>query len=133
CFGAIAGLAVSRRVIVPSLTSRPGVHPMMSLAWDLGLAREPLLVAALDAPCDRALAADKFTTPSSADVSGRHVLVIDDVWTTGSNAQSAALTLRKAGAAAVSVLVVARWLDPRNPLTARFIRAQRWPAYDPAV
>ena len=49
------------------------------------------------------------------------MLVLDDTWTTGSNAQSAALTLRRAGAAAVSVMVVGRWLNPRFGATARFV------------
>jgi hypothetical protein len=109
CIGAAAGIPVSLRAVVASLTSRPGVHPLTSIAGDLGLVGEPMLVAALDARCDRTMVPDKFVAPSSADVAGRHMLVIDDVWTTGSNAQSAALTLRGAGAAAVSVLVIGRW------------------------
>lgn len=133
CFGAMAGISVSRRAVVPSLTSRPGIHPLLGIAGDRGLVEEPILVAALDALCDRVVAADKFVAPSPPSVAGRHVLVIDDVWTTGSNAQSAAVTLHRAGAAAVSVLVVARWLDPRNTVTARFIRDRPLPSYDPAV
>ena len=52
---------------------------------------------------------------------GKHVLVIDDVWTTGCNAQSAALMLRRAGAAAVTVMVVGRWLNPCYGANAEFI------------
>lgn len=39
-------------------------------------------------------------------LTGHHILVLDDTWTTGSRAQSAALTLRAAGAAHISVIVV---------------------------
>jgi adenine/guanine phosphoribosyltransferase-like PRPP-binding protein len=39
-----------------------------------------------------------------------HVLVIDDTWTGGGHAQSAALALRAAGAQHVSILALARWL-----------------------
>lgn len=60
---------------------------------------------------------DKFELRPAGAVEGRHVLVLDDVWTTGSNTQSAALTLRHAGAAAVSVMVVGRWLNPRYGAT----------------
>ena len=42
-------------------------------------------------------------------VEGRHVLLLDDTWTTGSKLQSAAVALRQAGAAAVTGLCVARW------------------------
>jgi hypothetical protein len=41
--------------------------------------------------------------------------------------------LRRAGAAAVSVLVVGRWLSPRNTLTERFIDTRRGAPYDPHV
>lgn len=133
CIGAAAGIPVSLRAVVASLTSRPGVHPLTSIAGDLGLVGEPMLVAALDARCDRTMVPDKFVAPSSADVAGRHMLVIDDVWTTGSNAQSAALTLRGAGAAAVSVLVIGRWLDPRKTLAARFIQERCGRRYDVSV
>ena len=133
CFGVVAGIGVSRRAVIPSLTSRPGIHPLASIAGQLGLVGEPLLVAAPNARCDRAVVADKFTPPAPAEVSGRHVLVIDDVWTTGSNAQSAALTLRRAGAAFVSVLVLGRWVDPRNTVSAQLIRDHCQSGYDRAV
>jgi orotate phosphoribosyltransferase len=61
------------------------------------------------------------------------VLILDDVWTTGSNAQSAALAVRRAGAAAVSVLVVGRWLNPRRRLSAEFLSSQLTRAYEPDV
>jgi orotate phosphoribosyltransferase len=39
------------------------------------------------------------------------VLVVDDTWVTGGSAQSAALTLKAAGASAVTILCAARWLS----------------------
>jgi len=41
-------------------------------------------------------------------VAGRHVIVVDDILTTGSTAGACALALRRAGAATVGVLTVAR-------------------------
>jgi len=38
------------------------------------------------------------------------VLVVEDTWVSGATAQSAAITLKDAGATAVTVLAVARWL-----------------------
>src|SRR5947209_3830093 len=42
---------------------------------------------------------------------GEHVLLIDDTWTTGANAQSAAAALKDAGAAAVGAVVIGRHLN----------------------
>ena len=42
---------------------------------------------------------------------GQRVLLIDDMWTTGSSAQSAAAVLRAAGAASVSAVVLGRYLN----------------------
>jgi predicted phosphoribosyltransferase len=42
---------------------------------------------------------------------GQTVLLIDDTWTTGANAQSAAAALRSAGAGAVAAVVIGRHLN----------------------
>ena len=63
----------------------------------------------------------------------QHVLILDDVWTTGSNAQSAALAARRAGAAAVSVMVVGRWLNHDRRVTADFIKTRLARDYDPDI
>jgi hypothetical protein len=133
CFGAAVGLPVSCRAVIPSLTGRPGTHPLTSIAASLGLLGDTRLVPASDARCDRTVSLHKFAVVPAGAVAGRHIMVIDDVWTTGSNAQSAALTLRRAGAAAVSVLVVGRWLNPRNVLSARLIEEHLGDGYDPLV
>jgi predicted amidophosphoribosyltransferase len=132
CFGAAVGIPVSQCVVIPSLTFRPGMHPMTAIAESLGLVGGGVLMPALDARCDRVVCADKFTVQPAGAVASRHVLVIDDVWTTGSNAQSAAVTLRRAGATAVSVLVIGRWLNSRNDVSARFVDELR-AGYDPLV
>jgi hypothetical protein len=129
CMATAVGQPVSARVVIPSLTSRIGTHPMMSIAESLGLMGDVVLRPALDARCDRVVDTEKFTVDGA--VAGRHVLVFDDVWTTGSNAQSATLTLRRAGASAVSVMVIARWLTARHPLSAKFIRERLGEDYSP--
>lgn len=133
CFEAAAGLSISRRLVIPSLTNRPGHHPFSVLMQKLEVVSEAVrLLPAPEATCDRAIN-DKFVLAPNARLDGQHVLILDDVWTTGSNAQSAALAVRRAGAAAVSVLVVSRWLSPRRRLTAEFIAARLNRAYDPDV
>jgi predicted amidophosphoribosyltransferase len=45
------------------------------------------------------------------DLTGRSILLIDDTWTTGANAQSAAAALKAAGAEHVAALVVGRHVN----------------------
>lgn len=46
------------------------------------------------------------------DVAGHHVLIIDDTWASGSHVQSLAAAVREAGAAEVSILCIARFVNP---------------------
>lgn len=39
------------------------------------------------------------------------MLVVDDTWVSGCKSQSAVITVKDAGASAVSILCAARWLD----------------------
>jgi ComF family protein len=49
-----------------------------------------------------------FTVSDSAAVAGKHILVVDDIFTTGSTARAAAKTLMEAGADSVWVATLAR-------------------------
>lgn len=49
-----------------------------------------------------------------AAIEGHHILLIDDVYTTGATAGECARVLRRAGAAAVDVLTLARVVRPRS-------------------
>ncbi|HEV8676443.1 MAG TPA: ComF family protein [Methylomirabilota bacterium] len=66
----------------------------------------------LDAASRRRNVAGAFTVGEPAAVAGRRLLVVDDVLTTGATAGAAARALRRAGARAVGVLVLARVADP---------------------
>ena len=104
---------------VPS-ASRPGPdHPVAELARQVaahnlnaqrilltigpGFAAEPL----------RSPRADRFVISPEFQpaVAGRHVLVVDDTWVSGGKAQSAAIALKTAGAAAVTIICIGRWLS----------------------
>ena len=49
-----------------------------------------------------------FKVPDPRRVAGRHILLVDDVLTTGATAEAAARALRRAGARSVAVLALAR-------------------------
>lgn len=57
----------------------------------------------------RSFSAEKFVAPNPID--GRSVLLIDDTWTTGASAQSAAAALKTAGAGPVAAVVIGRHLN----------------------
>lgn len=106
---------------VPSAT-RPGPeHPVAELArqvaaYDLNAKRILLnLGPGFTAEPSRWPRPDRFVVAPEflPIIAGRHVLVVDDTWVSGSKAQSASLTLKAAGVAAVTIVCVGRWLSYR--------------------
>ena len=133
CIGCAAGLPVSCRLVIPSLTSRPCRHPFTDLAHTMNAVSDAVTLTPVpDAMCDRVVN-DKFVLAPAARLDGEQVLILDDTWTTGSTAQSAALAVRRAGAAAVSIMVVGRWLNPDRRATPNFIAARLQRDYDPNI
>lgn len=62
-----------------------------------------------DHPEPHAFSAQKYEP--TGDLSGQAVLLIDDTWTTGANAQSAAAALKFAGARSVAAIVIGRHIN----------------------
>lgn len=60
---------------------------------------------------------------ASRRLDGEAVLLIDDTWTTGANAQSAALAVKAAGAATVGVVVIGRHIRDDYEDNAKRLRA----------
>jgi hypothetical protein len=57
----------------------------------------------------RDLDPDRFV---AAPVPGGRILLLDDTWTTGNSAQSAAMALRRAGARSIATVVLGRHINP---------------------
>jgi predicted amidophosphoribosyltransferase len=99
---------------VPSGASEgDGDHPLRKIVAELvGPARErheQLLRRTETAVDPRAFDAEKFV--ALRPLNGEPVLLIDDTWTTGANAQSAAAALRSAGAGAIGAVVIGRHMN----------------------
>ena len=90
-------------------------------------------MAAPRAITDRIVSANQFEVVPKRSLRGQHILILDDTWTTGSNTQSAALTLRQAGADHVSVMVVGRWFSPTFGNNAEFIKTRLRRDYNPSI
>jgi hypothetical protein len=64
---------------------------------------------------------------SLRELHGRSVLLIDDTWTTGANAQSAAAALKGAGAGCVAAVVIGRYVNRDWCHNDRHLRGLRRP------
>ena len=96
--------------VVPSGRGRTGAHPLQTLVRGcLALPWVPLLARPGADTWGRALDPGRFCAPGS--VTGQAVLLLDDTWTSGGTAQSAAVALKRAGAQSVAVVVAGRHLS----------------------
>jgi predicted amidophosphoribosyltransferase len=115
---------------VPSSTpQRDRTHPLRRIAAELaGPTRgryEPVLTRSAATIPPRTFSPVKFDT--MGDVAGRSVLLVDDTWTTGASARSAAATLKQAGARSVAAVVIGRHLHRDYRDNDRRLRALRSP------
>jgi phosphoribosylpyrophosphate synthetase len=114
CIERRIGAKIDAYVAVPSLSGRKTPHPFVEKTAQFGLIDDSLcLVAAPNATSARVVAASQFhVLPEGVDLTGQHIVVLDDTWTRGSRTQSATLALRKHGAKYVTILTMARYLVP---------------------
>jgi hypothetical protein len=110
--------------VVPSGRGRPGPHPLQVLVRGcLALPWVPLLARPGADTWGRALDPARFC--AARPVTGQEVLLLDDTWTSGGTAQSAAVALKRAGARSVAVVVVGRHLPAIACAGARSAPAER--------
>ena len=88
-------------------------HPLRRIVGELvGPTRarhERLLVRSATEIQPRAFSDQKFEP--TRELSGEAVLLVDDTWTTGASAQSAAAALKLAGAGTVAAVVIGRHVN----------------------
>ena len=120
CPGHLTGTPISAWATVPSLPPKQGqsVHPLNEIVRTLAKpgAIEVTLQPGIAVSNPRDINSSHYSAAS--DAAGQHVLVIDDTWTGGGPATSAALAVRSAGATHVSVFLYARWLSLGGKLDA---------------
>ena len=124
-------------VIPSSITSRRHGqrHPLSLLVENLQLPiPEAILVSQHEKL--RVFDPDMFIVKDPDAVKGRRVLLIDDSWTTGNSIQSAAVALKRAGAAYVTVYCIARIINSsywkeKNPAILQGFERMRYPHRDP--
>ncbi|HZM81409.1 MAG TPA: hypothetical protein VFC19_37255 [Candidatus Limnocylindrales bacterium] len=131
CAGVLAGMPVTHWATVPSLPQKQGTHPFHGIVSSaLPRDAEITLLASPDVADPRTTAADHFTTAATL-LPHSHVLVLDDTWAQGGHAQSTALTLRRASATKVSIMTVARWLNPGFGSNSEFVSERLSKDFDP--
>jgi ComF family protein len=123
------GFNQARSLAVYALKALSKTHPQ----WRLTLAPKTLMrlratksQAGLTARQRRLNVRGAFEVSDPAVVSKKHVLLIDDIFTTGSTARASAQALLRAGAASVRVATLARAgkvCDQRRQASARFENA----------
>ena len=132
CAARLSAAPVTHWAAVPSLPARPGEHPLRPIVRAMAPGTELPLSAAGGTQNPRLVDPEHFRA-GAALPPGAHVLIIDDTWVGGGHAQSAVLAARRAGAAHVSVLVVARWLNENYGSNARFLAELAGRDYDPGL
>lgn len=104
-------------------------HPLQTIvAGIVGLTRErhrELLTATAVPVARHTFSLQRFRATATLD--GEPVLLIDDTWTTGASAQSAASALKRAGAGPVAALVIGRHLNRGYGDNDRRLRALSTP------
>jgi len=93
--------------------NRDRLHPLRRIVGEMVPStreRHRRLLLRSDVPC-RPRAFNRRRYRAVGPLNGERVLLVDDMWTTGASAQSAAAALLAAGASTVSAVVIARHLN----------------------
>lgn len=123
CLDRVSQRPVTRLAFVPSLSGRPGIHPLTLVGDALPRQWQRVALEAVPGVPEeerRKVSLDHFILPDPGKVAGQHVVVFEDTWVQGGHAQSAAATILHAGAAEVTIVVIARRLKPDSTQQSAF-------------
>jgi hypothetical protein len=119
-----------RLAVVPTGAGRPGPHPLFRLVSPyLRLPACPLAIR--PGRQGRDLDLDRFRAGPVPP--GASVLLLDDTWVSGASAQSAAASLKQAGARHVAVIVLGRHVNPDDPVAVPLLGGLIPARYDPST
>lgn len=111
--GAVGVGGFAQATVVPSSSMQPdAAHPLHGLVSLVGPLRgryERMLRRSQVAVAPHQFSADKYEP--LRELAGEAILLIDDTWTMGANAQSAAAALKRAGAGTVAAVVIGRYVN----------------------
>jgi hypothetical protein len=113
CIATAAGGGWDVITSVPSTAPREGEHPLaaaINLVPDLRGQYEELLHRG-SGQIDHTVASDGGYEPAH-EVSGHRILLVDDTFTSGARAQSAASALNNAGATVAAIVPIGRVINP---------------------
>lgn len=131
CLESNVGQSVNAVIAVPSGRNRPN-HPLPLIAEML----DRQLLPARYIGTTRTFRTNN-TNPDDFVIDGQpygHVVVLEDTWVQGNNAQSLAIKARRCGAERVSIVVLARMLDYQFPPTKVMVDTWLHPDhFDPFV
>ena len=111
CPQLIVGRPLTHWTTVPSTRSRPGPHPLHGLVGNFRPEPELVLHHVTGIAAQRKQVVPALFRTGDQIPHDSHVRVIDDTWTSGGIVLSAVHAVRTAGARAVTVMCVARWLS----------------------
>lgn len=102
-------------------SGRDGQHPLNKIVGAVvAHAGEEVQIVVNDGDVSRDLNEQVYRVTD--DLSGVHVLLVEDSWASGGSVLSAAYALKSAGAHRVSAMVLGRILNPNWPPTYEFIK-----------
>jgi hypothetical protein len=114
CIEAQAGRSWNIITTVPSTSGRPGEHPLVKALRQVPSVFQTYkqLLEPGSMPLGHNRASDRGFRPTSTPLDNVRVLLVDDTFTSGARAQSAASALSNAGADVVAIVPIGRVIDP---------------------
>lgn len=121
CAQKVSGVNQLGWTVVPS---KKGRTKLRELVLEIGApAASEVPMRYIGANIQRAIRPEDWEIAATSDAL-EHVIVVDDSWVTGSNAQGVAAALKMSGVQQVSIFTVARILNPDHGPNTEFIKTR---------